>query len=45
MEFYDTMTYWQWMRLPGDIVLAACAVLMAFAFLLKLRPLLSKDRP
>jgi nitric oxide reductase subunit B len=45
MAFYDTTSFWQWMRLPGDVVFAAGAVLMAFDFLLKLRPLLHKDRP
>ena len=44
MAFYDTTIFWQWMRLPGDIVFAAGAVLMAFDFLLKLRPLLNKER-
>jgi nitric oxide reductase subunit B len=40
MAFYQTTTFWQWMRMPGDVVFAAGAVLMAFDFLLKLRPLL-----
>ena len=30
---------WQWMRLPGDVLFAAAAVLMAWDFLIKLRPL------
>jgi nitric oxide reductase subunit B len=42
MAFYDTTGLWQWMRLPGDVVFAAGAVVMAFDFLLKLRPLLDK---
>ena len=45
MAFYDTTTFWQWMRLPGDVVFAAGAVLMAFDFLFKLKPLLSMDKP
>ena len=45
MAFYDTTIFWQWMRLPGDVVFAAGAVLMAFDFLVKLKPLLSMDKP
>jgi nitric oxide reductase subunit B len=37
--FYDTTLFWQWMRLPGDVVFAAGAVLMAWDFIIKLRPL------
>ena len=44
MAFYDTTSFWQWMRMPGDVVFAAGAVLMAFDFLLKLRPLLTEER-
>ena len=40
MAFYDTTGFWQWMRMPGDIVFALGAVLMTFDFVLKLRPLL-----
>ncbi|HEY7889223.1 MAG TPA: cbb3-type cytochrome c oxidase subunit I [Steroidobacteraceae bacterium] len=36
-QFYDTMLFWQWMRMPGDIVFAAGALLMAWDFLVKLR--------
>lgn len=36
--FYDTTALWQWMRLPGDVVFALGAVLMAWDFLDKLRP-------
>jgi nitric oxide reductase subunit B len=39
-EFYDTTLLWQWMRFPGDIVFALGALLMAWDFLVKLRPLL-----
>jgi nitric oxide reductase subunit B len=38
--FYDTTLFWQWMRMPGDIVFAAGALLMAWDFIVKLRPLL-----
>ena len=38
--FYDTTLFWQWMRLPGDVVFALGALLMAWDFLVKLRPLL-----
>jgi nitric oxide reductase subunit B len=37
--FYDTTIFWQWMRLPGDVVFALGALLMAWDFILKLRPL------
>lgn len=43
LAFYDTTIFWQWMRLPGDVVFAAGAVVMALDFLLKLKPLLRKD--
>jgi nitric oxide reductase subunit B len=36
MKFYDTTLFWQWMRMPGDIVFAAGAVLMAWDFMRKL---------
>ncbi len=38
-EFYDTTLFWQWMRLPGDVVFAIGALLMAWDFIVKLRPL------
>ncbi|HUO92353.1 MAG TPA: cbb3-type cytochrome c oxidase subunit I [Rhizomicrobium sp.] len=38
--FYDTTLFWQWMRMPGDIVFALGALLMAWDFVVKLRPLL-----
>jgi len=37
--FYDTTLFWQWMRLPGDVVFAAAALMMAWDFVIKLRPL------
>jgi nitric oxide reductase subunit B len=37
--FYDTTLFWQWMRLPGDVVFALGALLMAWDFVVKLRPL------
>jgi nitric oxide reductase subunit B len=37
--FYDTTTFWQWMRFPGDVVFALGALLMAWDFIVKLRPL------
>ena len=41
-EFYDTTLFWQWMRLPGDVVFALGALLMAWDFIVKLRPLLPR---
>lgn len=37
--FYNTTTIWQWLRMPGDIVFAIGALLMAWDFIIKLRPL------
>ena len=37
--FYDTTLFWQWMRFPGDVVFALGALLMAWDFIIKLRPL------
>ena len=37
-DFYKTTLLWQWMRLPGDVVFAAGALLMAWDFLVKLWP-------
>ncbi|MBO9379984.1 nitric oxide reductase [Sphingomonas histidinilytica] len=37
--FYGTVRFWQWMRLPGDVLFAIGAVLMAVDFIMKLRPL------
>ena len=39
VSFYDGTLFWQWMRLPGDIVFAAGALLMAWDFIVKLGPL------
>jgi nitric oxide reductase subunit B len=38
-DFYGTTLFWQWMRLPGDVVFAIAALLMAWDFTVKLRPL------
>jgi len=38
LAFYDTMLTWQWLRIIGDVVFAAGALLMAFDFIGKLRP-------
>jgi nitric oxide reductase subunit B len=40
-EFYNQTRLWQWMRLPGDVVFAVGALLMAWDFILKLGPFLS----
>ncbi|HLI22098.1 MAG TPA: cbb3-type cytochrome c oxidase subunit I [Stellaceae bacterium] len=37
--FYNTTLFWQWMRLPGDVLFAIGAILMAWDFIVKLRPL------
>jgi nitric oxide reductase subunit B len=38
--FYNTTLFWQWMRLPGDVVFAIGALLMAWDFIVKLGPML-----
>ncbi len=42
VEFYNQTVVWQWMRLPGDVVFAAGALLMAWDFLIKSRPILPR---
>jgi nitric oxide reductase subunit B len=37
LKFYETTNFWQWMRMPGDIVFALGALLMAWDFVAKLR--------
>jgi len=37
--FYDTVSIWQWLRMFGDVVFAIGALLMAFDFFMKLRPI------
>jgi nitric oxide reductase subunit B len=39
VSFYDQTLFWQWMRLPGDVVFAIGALLMAWDFVVKLGPL------
>lgn len=41
-EFYDKTLLWQWMRLPGDVVFAAGALLMAWDFFVKASPILPR---
>jgi len=43
-EFYSKTLFWQWLRLPGDVVFAAGAVLMAWDFVVKSGSLLSGVR-
>jgi nitric oxide reductase subunit B len=38
-NFYNTTLFWQWMRMPGDIVFALGALFMAWDFIVKLRPM------
>ncbi|MDE3017098.1 MAG: cbb3-type cytochrome c oxidase subunit I [Pseudomonadota bacterium] len=42
MAFYNSTRLWQWMRLPGDVVFAAGALLMAVDFIIKIKPVLKK---
>ena len=41
--FYQTTLLWQWMRMPGDIVFALGALLMAWDFIIKLGPLVRRS--
>ena len=36
LKFYDTTLFWQWMRMPGDVVFALGALLMSWDFAAKL---------
>ncbi|MGA8277388.1 MAG: cbb3-type cytochrome c oxidase subunit I [Rhodanobacteraceae bacterium] len=36
LKFYDTTVFWQWMRMPGDVVFAVGALIMAYDFTRKL---------
>ncbi|STY28442.1 nitric oxide reductase subunit B [Legionella wadsworthii] len=38
LDFYNTTLLWQWLRTPGDVVFALGALIMAYDFILKLRP-------
>lgn len=38
LEFYNKTLIWQWLRLPGDVVFAIGALLMAYDFFKKLGP-------
>jgi nitric oxide reductase subunit B len=38
VEFYNTTLVWQWLRLPGDVLFAIAALMMAWDFLVKLGP-------
>ncbi len=37
LKFYDTTVLWQWLRMPGDIIFALGALLMAWDFVQKIR--------
>ena len=39
LQFYNGTLIWQWLRMPGDIVFALGAVLLAVDFILKLKAL------
>lgn len=43
-EFYNGTLLWQWLRLPGDVVFAIGALLMAWDFIVKLPPFLTGVR-
>jgi nitric oxide reductase subunit B len=37
LEFYNTTLLWQWLRMPGDVIFAIAALLMAWDFFRKIR--------
>lgn len=39
VDFYNSVLLWQWMRLPGDVVFAIGALMMAWDFVIKSGPL------
>jgi hypothetical protein len=44
--FYDTTRFWQWMRLPGDVVFSIGGLIMGWDFIAKLmRPAGGTDAP
>lgn len=43
LKFYNTTLVWQWLRFPGDVVFALGALLMAYDFMVKLKPFFRKD--
>jgi len=43
LEFYNTTLFWQWMRLPGDVVFSVAAVVMIWDFIVKLKPVYKKE--
>ncbi len=42
IDFYNTTLLWQWLRLPGDVVFAAGALVMTYDFIIKLGPFFPK---
>jgi nitric oxide reductase subunit B len=42
LAFYNTTLFWQWMRLPGDVVFSAGCIVMTCDFIVKLRPFFSR---
>jgi nitric oxide reductase subunit B len=45
LEFYNTTLLWQWLRFPGDVVFAFGASIMAYDFIIKLRPFFPRLYP
>ncbi|HVY79815.1 MAG TPA: cbb3-type cytochrome c oxidase subunit I [Steroidobacteraceae bacterium] len=43
-EFYNTTSVWQWLRLPGDVLFGAAALLMAWDFIAKCGPFMPGHR-
>jgi nitric oxide reductase subunit B len=45
LTFYEGTLFWQWMRLPGDVVFAIAALLMAWDFIMKVGPTMTRPIP
>ncbi|MGC8537046.1 MAG: nitric-oxide reductase large subunit [Rhizomicrobium sp.] len=43
--FYDTTLFWQWIRIVGDIIFAFGALIMAWDFLIRIRPFFTAPAP
>ena len=42
LSFYDTKTFWQWLRIIGDIFFSIGALIMCWDFIVKLKPIFKK---
>lgn len=45
LDFYNGTVYWQWFRIFGDIIFAAGALIMAYDFIIRLKPFFGAPAP